>query len=136
MSSPIGHFTIVIPCLCSYVVVAIAMLASTASVFLLYVVTSEAFVVAMLCLFTAVTAPAWHDTSLIIAELYPTSLRSTAAGAHFLMARIGAIVGTNIFGFFVLVNPSIPILLVASLLFIGAFAAMVLPMTTRKTLLK
>ena len=115
---------------------AMSMLACTLSVFLLYVVTLEAFVVAMLCLFTAVSAPAWNDIGLIIAELYPTSLRTTAAGAHLLMARIGAIIGTNIFGLFVLVNPSVPILLVAVLLGVGSFAAMALPTTTRRTLLK
>ena len=54
---------------------AFSLLTSTASVFLLYVVHSEVFVVVMLCLFTALSTPAWNDTSLIIAEVYPTHLR-------------------------------------------------------------
>lgn len=104
--------------------------------FLLYVAHSELFVVIMLCIFTAVSTPAWNDSSLLIAELYPTHLRSTAAGVHLLIARIGAIIGTNIFGVFIRVNPSIPILLVACILFVGGVAALGLPKTTRKTLLK
>lgn len=87
-------------------------------------------------MFTAVSAPAWNDASLLIAELYPTHLRSTAAGVHLLVSRIGAIIGTNIFGVFIRVNPSVPIFLVASVLFVGGVAALVLPKTTRKTLLK
>jgi len=130
------HFSLKLITVHVFLTSAMAMLACTVSVFLLYAVTSEAFVVVMLCVFTAVSAPAWNDVGLIIAELYPTSLRTTAAGAHLLIARIGAIVGTNIFGLFVLVNPSIPILLVASLLGVGSFAAMALPTTTRRTLLK
>ena len=62
--------------------------------------------------------------------------RTTAAGVHLVAARVGAIFGTNVFGEFVHVNPSIPILIVAVLLFVGALAALPLPKTTRKTLLK
>lgn len=62
--------------------------------------------------------------------------RTTAAGVHLVAARIGAIAGTNIFGEFVHVNPSIPIIMVVIMLIIGALAALPLPKTTRKTLLK
>ena len=62
--------------------------------------------------------------------------RATAAGIHLLMGRIGAIFGTNIFGALVRVNPSIPILIVAGVLLVGGVAALPLPKTTRKTLLK
>lgn len=51
------------------------MFASTASVFGLYVVHSEVYVVIMLCVFTALSTPAWNDSGLLIAELYPTHLR-------------------------------------------------------------
>lgn len=112
------------------------MFCATISTFLLFISSAEVFVVVVLCVFTAVVTPAWNDTSLLIAELYPTHLRSTAAGVHLLMARIGAILGANIFGVFIKVNPSIPILLVASLFFVGGVAAIVMPKTTRKTLLK
>jgi len=54
---------------------------------------------------------------------------------HLLMARIGAIIGTNLFGEFVYISPSIPILLVASVLLVGGVAALPIPKTTRKTLL-
>lgn len=106
------------------------------SSFLLFASSAEVFVVMVLCVFTLVSTPAWNDTSLLIAELYPTHLRTTAAGIHLLMARIGAIVGTNLFGVFIQVNPGVPILLVASLFFVGSVAALILPKTTRKTSLK
>ena len=54
---------------------AFSLFASTLSVFLLYVVHSEVVVVIMLCLFAAISTPAWNDTSLIVAEVYPTHLR-------------------------------------------------------------
>lgn len=62
------------------------------------------------------------------------SSRSTALGVHLLMARVGAIIGTNLFGVFVYTSPSIPILLVASVLVVGALAALPLPKTTRTLL--
>ena len=121
---------------CSSFFAAFSLFVSTITVFLLYVESSELFVVIVLCVFTAVSTPAWNDSSLLIAELYPTRLRSTAAGIHLLCARIGAICGTNIFGAFIRVNPSVPIIFVAVVLFVGAVTALGLPKTTRKTLLK
>lgn len=115
---------------------AFSLVVSTVSVFLLYLVHDEAVVVVMLCLFAALSTPAWNDSSLIIAEVYPTHLRTTAAGIHLVAGRIGAIFGTNVFGEFVYVNPSIPIIIVVVVLLIGAVAALPLPKTTRKTQLK
>ena len=60
---------------CFCVSTAFSFVASTLSVFLLYVVHEEAVVVVMLCIFTALSTPAWNDSSLIIAEVYPTHLR-------------------------------------------------------------
>jgi len=67
--------------------------------------------------------------------MHTHTYRSTALGMHLLMARIGAIIGTNLFGEFVYISPSIPILLVASVLLVGGVAALPIPKTTRKTLL-
>eukprot|EP00731_Ephydatia_muelleri_P012149 Em0006g1043a len=114
---------------------AFSLFASTCSAFLLYVVTTPVFVVTVLCLFNAISTPAWNDGSLLIAELYPTHLRSTALGIHFIMIRIGAILGTNVFGHFIAVNPSVPILLVAVILLVGSVLALPLPKTTRHTIL-
>ena len=58
-----------------YPPVAFALMASAVTVFLLYIQHSEVLVVLMLSLFTATTAPSWHDSSLLIVELYPTRLR-------------------------------------------------------------
>ena len=115
---------------------AVSLLLATISVFLLYTVSSEAYVVVMLCIFNGITTTSWNDSGLLMAELYPTRLRSTAAGMHLLLARIGAIVGTNLFGLFIRVNPSVPILLVAGVLLTGSVASIGLPKTTRNTLLK
>ena len=116
-----------------YFLAAISMFASTASVILLYVVTSETFVITILCLFNAVSNTSWIDTSLITAELYPTHLCATSSGVHLFMARIGAIIGTNIFvGLFVKVNSSITLLLVTSLLFVGCYLQLHYPRLQEK----
>ena len=64
---------------------AISMFASTASVFLLYVAHTEVFVVVVLCLFTALSTPAWNDTSLLNSDLYPTHLRYNDDGEILLL---------------------------------------------------
>ena len=127
---------LIIICHCAFFHSAITMFALIASVILLSVVTSEAFVITMLSLFNAISNASWIVTSLITAELYPTHLCATSSSVHLLMARIGAIIGTNIFGLFVKMNPSIPILLVASVFLVGSLSSVVLPKTTRDTLLK
>lgn len=65
------HFTFKI----IYPSTAFSLLVSTVSVFLLYVVHDETVVVIMLCLFSALSTPAWNDSTLIVAEVYPTHLR-------------------------------------------------------------
>ena len=59
---------------------AISMFASTASVFLLYAAQTEVFVVVVLCLFTALSTPAWNDSGLLNSDLYPTHLRYQSLG--------------------------------------------------------
>ena len=54
---------------------AVSMFSTTASVFLLYVAQTEIFVVVVLCLFTALSTPAWNDSNLLNSDLYPTHLR-------------------------------------------------------------
>lgn len=63
-------------------------------------------------------------------------LRSTASGVHLLMVRIGAIMGTYIFGMFSYSNVTVPVLTTASLLSIGAIMSIFLPWSTRRTALK
>ena len=62
--------------------------------------------------------------------------RTTATGVHLLMARIGAIVGTYMFGQFSYADPTIPIIMVAVVMLIGTIAALPLPRTNRRTALK
>lgn len=63
--------------------------------------------------------------------------RSTASGVFFLLARIGAIMGTYIFGLFTSTSHvAIPVLLTAAILLSSAVLSLFLPRTTRKTALK
>ena len=100
------------------------MFATSVSVFLLYIATSEIFVVVMLCLFNSISTPSWNDTSLIIVELCPTHLRTTAVGLHLLMARIGANIGTNI------------LVSLHNFFLVGSVCSLGVPKTTRFFLLK
>lgn len=43
--------------------------------FLLYVIHSEVGAIAVLCVFKAITIPAWNVTSLLSVDLYPTAMR-------------------------------------------------------------
>lgn len=45
------------------------------SVFLLYIIHTEAGVVVMLSVFKAIAAPGWSITSVLVADIFPTSLR-------------------------------------------------------------
>ena len=72
----------------------------------------------------------------VACDVISPSSRSSSQGIHLLFARIGAILGTNLFGLFIHINPTIPILLVACLLLVGSLASLPLPKTTRKTVLK
>ena len=63
--------------------------------------------------------------------------RSTASGVFLLLARIGAIMGTYIFGLFTSTSHvAIPVLLTAAILLSSAVLSLFLPRTTRKTALK
>lgn len=53
--------------------------------------------------------------------------RSTAFGIHSGLGRLGAILGNVMFGHLIDVNRGIPVLIVASLLTVGAGCAMLLP---------
>ena len=52
------------------------------------------------------------------------------------MVRIGAIMGTYVFGMFSYSNVTIPVLTTAALLSIGAIMSFFLPWSTRRTALK
>ena len=62
--------------------------------------------------------------------------RATASGILLSVARIGAILGTLVFGLFINTHPSIPILIAGSCFVVAAICCLPLPATNRKTLLE
>ena len=62
--------------------------------------------------------------------------RTTSSGMLLSVARIGAILGTQIFGLFIHAHPTIPILVTASCFVVGAICCIPLPATTQNTLLE
>ena len=52
---------------------------STISIFLLYVVNSKVVSVVILCLFNAISNPAWNACNVIITDIYATSVRYNIA---------------------------------------------------------
>lgn len=70
-------------------------------------------------------------------KLFCIVCRSTALSVFILIARIGAIVGSYIFGLFTsTTHVTLPVLLTAGLLFISTVVSVFLPRTTKQTALK
>lgn len=61
-------------------------------------------------------------------------LRSTAMAVTLAIARIGAILGNVIFGYFIEVSCAVPVLMVAVLLISGGLTSLKLPNTTQTAL--
>lgn len=75
--------------------------------------------------------------SLVLFLDFYSIFRSTAVGVFLLLARIGAIIGTYIFGLFTSTSHvTVPVLLTAAILLTSAILSLMLPWTTRKTSLK
>lgn len=87
------------------------------------------------CIFGAVSTMGFNALDCLGAELFPTSVRSTAMSITLAAARLGAILGNIIFGVFVDVACAIPILLVAVLLIGGGLLGLLLPNTTKEPLI-
>ena len=62
--------------------------------------------------------------------------RSTSSGILLSTARVGAILGTVLFGLFINVHPTIPILITGSCFVAAAICSLLLPATSRKTVLE
>ncbi|XP_065912696.1 synaptic vesicle glycoprotein 2C-like [Dysidea avara] len=115
---------------------AIVFVASAGSCVLLFFFQTPTLAVVALVVFSFVSVGAWNTSSLIAKELYPTELRTTSSGMLLSVARIGAILGTQMFGLFIHAHPTIPILMAASCFVIGAICCIPLPTTTQNTLLE
>ncbi|KAG0720764.1 Synaptic vesicle glycoprotein 2A [Chionoecetes opilio] len=112
-----------------------SMVLSGCAAFGVYLVRSSIDNLILVCVFGAVSTMGFNALDCLGAELFPTHLRSTALAVTLLAARIGAILGTVLFGYLVDVYCAVPMLLVAALLIFGGVLGLVLPNTTRTALM-
>jgi len=112
-----------------------SMILSGASASLIYLVNSSATNLLVSCLFGAISTLGFNSLDCLSIELFPTNLRGTAMAVTLLAARLGAILGNVVFGYFLEINCAIPIMAVAVLLIFGGLCGLLLPNTTRKPLL-
>ncbi|XP_045111770.1 synaptic vesicle glycoprotein 2B-like isoform X2 [Portunus trituberculatus] len=113
----------------------LSMLLSGVAAFGVYLVKSSLDNLILACVFGAVCTMGFNALDCLGAELFPTHLRSTALAVTLISARLGAILGTVTFGYFVDLYCAIPLLLVAAFLIFGGFLGLVLPNTTRTALM-
>ncbi|XP_055518608.1 synaptic vesicle glycoprotein 2C isoform X1 [Leucoraja erinacea] len=97
------------------------------SVFFIWEVKTKIQSLVMSCLFSAISVVSWNSLDVVSMELYPTNLRSSAFGVFSGINRIASILGNVAFGELVDAHCTVPILLVAFVLFIGSLAGLKLP---------
>jgi VNT family MFS transporter (synaptic vesicle glycoprotein 2) len=112
----------------SKILLVTSMVLSALSTFAIWGVpkTSENVVI-LSCVFTGVSTTGWIALDVIVPELIPSHLRSTAFGLQSAIGRIGSIIGILIFGRLITVSPFLPILIVASLLTVGGISILAAP---------
>ncbi|XP_053149586.1 synaptic vesicle glycoprotein 2C [Hemicordylus capensis] len=93
-----------------------SMILSGISCFFLWFGTSESMMIGMLCLYNGLTISAWNSLDVITVELYPTDRRATGFGFLNALCKAAAVLGNLIFGSFVVIAKSIPILLASTVL--------------------
>lgn len=111
-----------------------SMLLSGVTAFGVYFVKTSTDNIILACVFGAVSTMGFNALDCLGAELFPTHLRSTALAVTLLAARIGAIAGNVLFGYFVDVHCAVPMFMVAFLLIAGGSLGFLLPNTTRASL--
>nr|XP_054752323.1 synaptic vesicle glycoprotein 2B-like [Lytechinus pictus] len=111
-----------------------SMIISGISVFFIWFLETRTHVLIMSCLFGAISVITWNTLNVVGVELYPTSCRSTALGVQSVLNRLGAIIGSLMFGVLIDLNCAIPMILIAVLLAIGGLTALALPNTSKKEL--
>ncbi|XP_005795862.1 synaptic vesicle glycoprotein 2B-like [Xiphophorus maculatus] len=111
-----------------------SMLISAGCSFFLFLSFSQSAIIALQCMFCAVSAAAWNGIEVVTVELYPTSKRATAFGVLNALCKLAAILGSSIFASFVGITKAIPILLSFAALVCGGLVALKLPDTRQKIL--
>ncbi|XP_077969097.1 synaptic vesicle glycoprotein 2B-like [Styela clava] len=107
---------------------------SALSVLCFWLVNVKAQVVAMNAIYSGIQVGAWNALDVITVEMYPTSIRSAATGNMNGISRLGSILGTTIFGLFMDLNCSVPILTVFSVYILCSLISIKLPNTRNITL--
>ncbi|XP_037308228.2 synaptic vesicle glycoprotein 2B [Pungitius pungitius] len=111
-----------------------SLLASSLSIFLIYVVQTKVQSLILSCVFSGVSVITWNALDVLGTELYPTQLRSSALGFFTGVGRVAAITGNVAFGWLMDTNCAVPVLLVSALLLTGGLVALVLPQTRQTEL--
>ncbi|KAM4553175.1 synaptic vesicle glycoprotein 2B-like [Fundulus diaphanus] len=111
-----------------------SMLVSAGCSFFLFLSFSQSAIIALQCMFCAVSAAAWNGIEVVTVELYPASKRATAFGVLNALCKLAAILGSSIFASFVGITKAIPILLSFTALVCGGLVALKLPDTRQKIL--
>uniref|UniRef100_A0A3Q2PS59 Synaptic vesicle glycoprotein 2Bb n=1 Tax=Fundulus heteroclitus TaxID=8078 RepID=A0A3Q2PS59_FUNHE len=111
-----------------------SMLISAGCSFFLFLSFSQSAIIALQCMFCAVSAAAWNGIEVVTVELYPASKRATAFGVLNALCKLAAILGSSIFASFVGITKAIPILLSFTALVCGGLVALKLPDTRQKIL--
>ncbi|XP_026573665.1 synaptic vesicle glycoprotein 2C [Pseudonaja textilis] len=112
-----------------------SMILSGISCFFLWFGTSGAMMIGMLCLYNGLTISAWNSLDVITVELYPTDRRATGFGFLNALCKAAAVLGNLIFGSFVAIAKSIPILLASTVLVCGGLVGLRLPDTRSQVLM-
>ena len=134
--------------------IAVSMIISALSTFIIWGITpSENSTVVLSCVFNGVSIAGWSALDVLLIELFPIHLRlallpvcclplklsvcsvcpsrGTAFGLQAAVGRVGAIIGTVLFGKLITVSVYLPILIVASLILAGGLSVFVLPWSGR-----
>ncbi|XP_039219976.1 synaptic vesicle glycoprotein 2C isoform X2 [Crotalus tigris] len=112
-----------------------SMILSGISCFFLWFGTSGSMMIGMLCLYNGLTISAWNSLDVITVELYPTDRRATGFGFLNALCKAAAVLGNLIFGSFVFIAQSIPILLASTVLVCGGLVGLRLPDTRSQVLM-
>ncbi|XP_033149199.1 synaptic vesicle glycoprotein 2C isoform X3 [Drosophila busckii] len=80
-------------------------------------------------IFEALTSLSISTVYCVMVDLYPTNLRVMAAAMSMTIGRCGALFGNLLFGFFIDLNCTVPIIIFAAMLFISAYLCWLLPTT-------
>jgi VNT family MFS transporter (synaptic vesicle glycoprotein 2) len=102
--------------------------------FMIYIVPNINYI-AVLCLFNAFSVPCWNSLNIISSELFTTAHRSLSFGICSSLGRIGAFIGTLIFGLLIDINAAIPIIVAAGgLVAVVIIMAIYIPETAHRVL--